>query len=564
MFLEIFIYKLTYYYSMSIYSRALAKLSAISDKKDSNLPWSKAAEDSSEIAFSDTTYFQKPSGKKELEILYRNCWAIFKAINVRANLLASRGLKIVCKSDKAQEVINIMLKRMHPTRPMLALQNSFRNRSINADIWGWAPDELLYDPKGTLENPGDPENAKALNGFRPIHPVNLDFQRNEEGKILFENGVPKGWDYKQDPSNDLKSIELPFKRIAFLKYNQIGDEILGMSTIEPIFKTGERLMKIEEGITQGILTHGNPLHDVIVGDEAHPPTKKMIDNTADEVKGLNLKSEYVHPPWIRVGQIEAFSLGKSPNYMQPFITAIAAATQVPEFILLGRGEGTNKATAQAMINFIHQTIEPLQQAQALYFEEEILAPLMKLNGISEIPMIEWNEILPHTPAELADAIKTMSETILEEKVIVTYEEARELLNLGKDLSFKKPSGSELAEKESMDGIYFKAPVPEMIAKGETKLIVLSEKFDEIQTPIYLISENQVFGIIKLREHEEINLEKFDDLKTEHKLSESYKEENFSHKEKLFAYKFNVLEMFKEPKDYELPQGAQTFVKDVKI
>jgi len=548
----------------NIISRVIAKLNVISDKKDSNLPWSQAAEDNSEIAFSDTTYFQKADGKKELEILYRNCWAIFKAINVRANLLASRGLKIVCKSDKAKEVTNTMLKRMHPTRPMLALQNSFRNRSINADIWGWAPDELLYDPKGTVESPADPKNAKSLNGFRPVHPINIDFQRKEDGKIIFENGIPKGWSYKQDPSNDLKSIKLPFKRIAFLKYNQIGDEILGMSTIEPIFKTGERLMKIEEGTTQGILTHGNPLHDVIVGDESHPPTKKMIDNTAEEVKGLNLKSEYVHPPWIRVGQIESFSLGKSPNYMQPFITAIAAATQVPEFVLLGRGEGTNKATAQAMINFIHQTIEPLQQAQALYFEEEILAPLMKINNVPEIPMIEWNEILPNTPAELADAIKTMSETILDEKVIITYEEARELLNLGKNLSFKKPTGAELAEKKALNGIHFKAPIGELIAKGETKLIVLSKQFNQVQTPVYLMSDDKIYGIIKLREHEEINLEKFNDLKTEHKLSESYREENFTHNEKLFAYKFNILEMFKEPKVYKLPQEAQTFVKDVKI
>ena len=61
--------------------------------------------------------------------------------------------------------------------------------------------------------------------------------------------------------------------------------------------------------------------------------------------------------------------------MQPFITAIAAEFEVPEFILLGRGEGTNKATAQAMINFINQTIQPLQNMQAMYYEEKILAPL---------------------------------------------------------------------------------------------------------------------------------------------------------------------------------------------
>ena len=428
--------------------RILAKLQFSKEKKDAVLPWSKAAIDSTEIAFADITYFQNAPGKKLLEIMYRNNWAIKKAINVRANLLSFRGLKIVCKSDEAKKEVDKFLRHMHPTRPMLALQNSFRNRSINCDIFGNAFDELIFLPKGTPKSPTDFENAKDFVGFTPIHPINLDFKRDATGeRIEFEenSNIPKGWIFKRDPTS-VSSITLPLSKVAHLKYNIIGDELLGMSTIEPVYKTGERLLKVEEGVTQGILTHGNPLHDVIVGDEEHPPTKKMIDNVSDEVRGLNTMSEYVHPPWIRVGQIEAFSLGKSPNYMQPLITAIAANFEVPEFVLLGRGEGTNKATAQAMMNFIHQTIEPLQQAQALYFEEYILAPLMKLKEIDEVPMIEWNEILPSTPIELASSIKTLSETIIGEKCIITFEEARELLNLGKDISFKKPAKENLSEK----------------------------------------------------------------------------------------------------------------------
>jgi len=544
--------------------RILAKLQFSKEKKDAALPWSKAAENLAEIAFTETTYFQTAKGKKLLEIMYRNSWIVKKCINIRANMLSFRGLKIVVKSDKAKSVVDEFLRKMHPTRPMLALQNSFRNRSINCDIFGNAYDELLYTPTGTKEKPADPKTAKDMLGFTPVHPINLDFKRDETGEnIDFKDNVPKGWTFKKDPTS-VESQFLPLDRIAHLKYNTVGDELLGMSSIESVYKTAERLMKIEEGITQGILTHGNPLHDVIVGDEAHPPNKKMIDNVSEEVRGLNGMSEYVHPPWIRVGQIEAFSLGKSPNYMQPFITAICANFEVPEFIALGRGEGTNKATAQAMISFIHQTIEPLQQAQALYFEEQILAPLMKLKKIDEIPIIEWNEILPSSPTELAATVNTLSQTLIGEKCVITFEEARELLNLGKDVDYKKPAGTELSEKKSMPGIYFKTPIPEMITKGETKLIVLSEKFSAIQTPIYLISENQVYGIIKLREHEEINLEKFDDLKTEHNLSKTYKEKNFSHKEKLFAYKFNILEKFSEPKKYNPPQGVQTFIKEVKL
>ena len=545
--------------------RVLAMLQFSKEKKDALLPYSKASADLTEIAFVDITYFQKPEGKKLLEIMYRNSWAVNKAVNVRANLLSYRGLKIVCKSDKAKKETNILLRKMHPTRPMLALQSSFRNRSINTDVFGNAHDELLFTPAGTKEKPANPKNATDMIGFTPIHPINIDFKRDQTGeKIAFENNVPKGWTYRLDPTS-VDYFDLPLDRVAHLKYNVIGDELLGMSTIEPIYKTAERLMKIEEGITQGILTHGNPLHDIIVGDESHIPTKKMIDNVSEEVKGLNTMSEYVHPPRIRVVQIEEYSLGKATNYMQPFITAIAAATQVPEFILLGRGEGTNKATAQVMMNFIHQTIEPLQQAQALYFEEQILAPLMKLKKIDEVPMIEWNEILPSTPVELASAINTLSQTFINKKCVITYEEARELLNLGKDVSFKKPAGTELAEKKVMPGIYLTEPHGKFIWEGKKKLIVKSKKFTAyLMQPIYLVSDNKIYGIIKLRAPKEIDLEKFDDLHEKHLITEKEREKWCGDKEKLFAYEFNVLEKFKEPKPYKVEKGVQTFIKDVKL
>jgi len=546
------------------FQRFLAKL-AFSEDIKSALPWSVASEDETEIAFSDTTYFQNADGKKELEILYRNNWLVKKCVNIRANLLSFRGMKIVCKGDPAKKATNDLLKRMHPTRPMLAIQNSFKNRSIDIDIFGNSFDELLYLPAGTPEKPIDPVNATSLNGWKKLHPINIDFQRTMAGRIKFKNNIPLGWDYKKDPRANYKKISLPLKRIAHCKYNQIGDELLGMSSIEPVFKSSERMLKIEEGITQGILTHGNPLHDVIVGDETHPPTKKMIDSVSAEVKGLNSKSEYAHPPWIRVGQIESFSLGKAPNYLQPYWTAICSAFEVPEFIGLGRGEGTNKATAQVMVNFIHQTIQPLQQIQAMYFEEEILAPLMKLKKIDEVPTVEWNDILPKSVTDYANIVKVLSEAMVGGKQIITFEEARELAGLDTNITFKKPTGSELAETKGIPGIYLTEPHGKLIWEGQKKLIVKSKAFTEnVMTPLYLISGNKVFGIIKLRDPKPIDLEDFASLQSKHKISDKERSKWWPNKHKLFAYEFNFLKKFEEPKHYDAPQGVQVFIKEVKL
>jgi len=416
----------------SIFSRFLSSLRFNKETAgESIIGYSKAALDDSEFANVDSTRFTKLEGKKDLEIIYRNSWPINRAINVRANLVTSRGFKIVTQSQKAEKVIETFLKSFSPVRPILALQNHFRQLSIDTDSFGSGYWERLFTPKGAVE-----ETAKDFVGIRQLHPIYMDFERSFDGKILIdkETQLPKGYTFKKD---DYKSIRIPLGRVAQFSYNKVGDELTGISTIEPVYKTAERLMRIEEGTALGIEAHSIPLHDVIVGDETHPPTKEMIDETLKEVKGLSFKSEYVHPPWIRVSQIEAFSLAKIPILMQPFITAIAASTGVPEFILLGRGEGTNKATAQAMARFVNQTIQPLQNKMGMFFEEEILAPLMKLHGIDEQPFIEWNEIIPTDRSSAATILKDLAPIMLQEKPLLSHEEAREIMGFGESAEFKK-------------------------------------------------------------------------------------------------------------------------------
>jgi len=553
-------------------SRAIAQLRLSESKKDAKTGFSVASLDKREIAFVKRTYFQDFDGKKKLEIMFRNSWAVNRAINVRANLMSSRGLKIKTTSDKQKKVITDFLKQMHPTRPMLALQNSFRARSLSADIFGNAFDELLFDPAKLANGKvASPEDAKAFLGFSPMHPINTDFIREEgSDKIAMENNVPEGYHFNADPSGaQAGGINLPLKRVGHLAYNRIADELLGMSLIEPIYKTAERLMKIEEGMAQGVLTYGNPTRDFICGDAENRPTKKMMDDVADTVEDYNNLSEYVHPYYIRVSQMESFSLGKIPNYVQPFVTAIAAETRVPEFLLLGRGEGTNKATAQAMINFVHQTIEPLQQAQAMYFEEQIMAPLMKLNKIEEVPTIEWNDILPRTIADSANVIKSLSEVIVNNKQIFSAEELREISGVGDKVSFKKESKSELSEitieVPKSPGICITTQHAELICKGKKKLIIKSRDFSDMTLKqLYLVSENKVYGIIKLRTPEKINLEQFDDLNKEHRITDDEREDWWPNREELFAYRFNVLQLFTKPKKFDPPKNAQTFIQDVRL
>jgi hypothetical protein len=534
-------------------------------------PWSKPALDNREAFIDDDRYFLTEKGKKALYLSYLNNWALNRSVKIRANLMSYRGMKIKCSTDKQKQVIKEFLSKKHPTRPMLALQQEFRQRCKDTDVFGWAADELLYDPAGTPKNPADPEKAKKLHGNTPVHPLIIDLKRTAgtEGELVEideKTNLPKGWTIKRGYMSS--PLVLPFKRVAIFKYESMADEIFGESLLSSIFKSSERHMLVEEGFTQGVLKSGNPLKDVIVGDETHPPSKTMIDNTCDEVADLNNSSAYVHPPWIRMSQIESFSLPKAANYTDPFITAISAGTGVPKPFLLGTGEGTNKATITELKTFINQTIEPLQQAQAMYYEEEILAPLMKLNKIDDVPTIEFNEILPHDTESASNIIKNLADIKIEGKELMTHEEAREILQLGKHIDFKMEKKTKMTLnnaifKPEQQGIIIPKKHAEMIVAGTKSIIIKDEEYSSLTgKPILLIAENKAYGFIKLRDSKKLNENKFEELAEYHQMTNKERAMLFKSQD-LFGYELSKIKIFDFPKKVKIPEGLDV-VQDVQF
>ena len=526
-------------------------------RKDEVLPASKASESNVEIAFTDTTYFQMEDGKKALEVMYRNCWGLNRAINIRQNLKIFRGFKInfedMKEPEKAKDVIDEFLKGMHPTRPMLSLLLKLKNIGINTDIFGSGYWNKIFTPTGTLEKPLPVSRAKDFIGITPIHPIHFDFKRNASSEIVFKNGVPEAYAFTKDS----QTHEVEIERVAHLIYNFIGDEVLGVSLIEPIFKTCERLMKIEEGVCQSILTH-MPAYDVIVGDESRPATQEMMDQAEETMVDLNAASEFIHPHWIRISQIEAFSLTKAASdYMKPFITAIASHTGVPEFLLLGRGEGTNKATASVMKEFIYQTIIPLQLADSMFIEEQIFAPLMKLNNIEGIPLIEWNDITPQDALEAAKSVDILSKIMIDNKSLIGFEEGRELAGLGKpSYKLKKEEKKEV----KIDGVRLAELHGGMIRESKKTHIVKSKShLNMIEKNLYLIYGNKAHGILRLNRPIKINLDEFKRYRAMHRITEAERNKWWAGKKELFLFKFNLLKKFDQPLDVKTPSGTYTFV-----
>ena len=510
----------------------------------------------------DQTDFQTKKGKKLLYTICRRHPIIFQFVRLRASI-GVPSVEIKTDDPKTQKVIDEFLSNLHPVSGLIFLRSWLRDLWRSTETFGTGFVEPLWDMK-----------KMNYTGLKNIHPISMDLLREqgEKSKVkLDKTGNPVGWletieDFGQKKEHD-------FEAIKYLVFNQIGDEILGLSSLEPIYKTTWRLMNIEEGIASSIFRHGFPLYDITVSgqQEGRPPTKPQLDDAANQVKGLNYKSEFIHPPNYKVKLMESFSLGKGDDYTDTFIDMITSASGLPRYFLMGSAKDLSRASAQELQKPIGPAIEPSQDKLKLFFEKEILEPLMKANHIKEVPELVFGE-----PTFL-----TSEEETNEPKPEETPEEPEENQESGATKTSSLPEGyrnpraipkkkkrdlHHLSDKQ-LPGLYLMPPHAKMIYEGKKKEIIQSDREmkilkKHIGKEMYLISEDKIYGIIKLREPREIDVNEFLQLRYAHQVSDEERQEWWPDMKKLFAYEFEIIEMFEKLKHFDVPQGVQVVTKEV--
>jgi len=116
------------------------------------------------------------------------------------------------------------------------------------------------------------------------------------------------------------------------------------------------------------------------------------------------------------------------------------------------------------------------------------------------------------------------------------------------------------------GLYLTEPHSEYIWTGVKPTIVKSIKFEaHIDEPLYLLSKDRCWGIIKLSEPEEIKSEEeFKKQYADHLIEDFERKDWWDEKLPLFKYAVEMVERFDQPKKVELPQGAEVFLKPESI
>jgi len=119
--------------------------------------------------------------------------------------------------------------------------------------------------------------------------------------------------------------------------------------------------------------------------------------------------------------------------------------------------------------------------------------------------------------------------------------------------------------QDSEAIYLVEPHAKMIWQGNKKLIVKAKKFEgKIGKLLYLVGGNNCYGAIKIKKIKPISLQLFNKLRPLHRITEEERAKWWPDKKVLFAYEFDVVKRFEQPKLVKVPVGAQTFISNLEF
>jgi len=242
-----------------------------------------------------------------------------------------------------------------------------------------------------------------------IDPKQLDFQRevsktdqstgikeialDSQGRVKESTGIKeialdpqgrvKGFVWKKSVGNEVK---LKASEVLLIRFYTLGEYCLGISPIEPAFKTAWIKLNLEESLGEAIYRHGFPLFKFKIGTPEpgpwHEITPEKIKDARKILRTLDPSSELILPWWIDAEVIMKRSeIGNITMFLENLAAQIYAALEVP------------KAMATEAIDF-EKTILSFQEELSRQVYEQLLEPYYKTTHFQSKPHMTFSAYAP--------------------------------------------------------------------------------------------------------------------------------------------------------------------------
>ena len=130
------------------------------------------------------------------------------------------------------------------------------------------------------------------------------------------------------------------------------------------------------------------------------------------------------------------------------------------------------------------------------------------------------------------------------------------------LRYKMHDHIEQMLSELREGMMLAYPHGLLTYGGEKSLIVKSKLFkNNVGRIFYILEDSLCYGLLKLKYPMKINLKEFEELRERHQITDDERKKWWPGKEILYAYDFDVVKLYDNPKRISMVQGAETFANE---
>ena len=282
---------------------------------------------------------------RDLFILYLTNQFVARAINVRADTLVSKGYSLVDGDEAGTKACQELI---HNSGGI----NLFWQHSVNTDIAG----------DGFLEKIYNSTKNKILR-LKHIHPLTFTFKRDGFGNIVVDkiNKLPIGYQQVWYDANGVEQFrDVSKEKIAHMRYNTLGDDFTGISTIQSGYSTIVRLMNMEWAAAQAALRTANPL--IVATAATKSPVQ--IAQWAQILGRISAREQIVVPEGMTLSMLSPGNQNFS-EYARYFLDAIVSTFGVPKSILLGESDNSNRAETVVLSRHFYTLI----QGNQLYMQD---------------------------------------------------------------------------------------------------------------------------------------------------------------------------------------------------
>jgi len=340
---------------------------------------------------------------RQLFILYLTNQFVARAINIRADTLISKGYDVIGKDEKGVTACEDLIENSGGI-------NLFWQLSVNTDIAGDGFNEKIYNKAKT-----------AILRLKHVHPLTLSYKTDiETNKIIVDtHGEPIGYvQYYTGKDGIEETKDVSLDRISHLRFNTLGDEFTGISTIQSGYDTIIRLMNMEYAAAEAAIKTANP---IIVGkcNTKSPHQIAMWGNILGKING---REQVFIPQDMELDMLSPGAQNFS-DYSDYFLDAVVAATGVPKAMILGSSSssGSNRAEMVVLSRHFYSLIRSNQRYIQDYFNT-IFKEYAEIAGF-EAPKLEFADVAEDAEVNAKSAMDLFAAGI------VSQREARIMIGL---------------------------------------------------------------------------------------------------------------------------------------